>query len=150
MTQEEMDNIMRETTEMAHQPLRVMAFAYSVMDVEDWKSNFEDNGRQFEQSFDENQISFTFIAVVGLKDPLRNNVKSAIKYAQQNGHLTVRMISGDHVETAKRTALKAGIVSEADLENPNTVMEAEAFRDLVGGLVEQPAAVDADGQEQQT
>lgn len=60
------------------------------------------------------------------------------------------MISGDHVETAKRTALKAGIVSEADLENPNTVMEAEAFRDLVGGLVEQPAAVDADGQEQQT
>jgi len=45
MTQEEMDNIMRETTEMAHQPLRVMAFAYSVMDVEDWKSNFEDNGR---------------------------------------------------------------------------------------------------------
>jgi magnesium-transporting ATPase (P-type) len=46
------------------------------------------------------------------------------------------MISGDHVETAKRTALKAGIVSEADLENPNTVMEAEAFRDLVGGLVE--------------
>ena len=45
MTQEEMDNIMRETTEMAHQPLRVMAFAYSVMDVEDWKTNFEDNGR---------------------------------------------------------------------------------------------------------
>jgi len=76
-----MDNIMRETTEMAHQPLRTMAFAYSVMDLDDWKQNFEDNGRLFEQSFDENQISFTFIAVVGLKDPLRAKVKSAIKYA---------------------------------------------------------------------
>jgi len=46
------------------------------------------------------------------------------------------MISGDHVETAKKTAFKAGILTEADMENPNSVMEAEAFRDLVGGLVE--------------
>ena len=52
--EEEMDNIMRETTEMAHQPLRVIAFAYSVVDIEDWRQNFEDNGRQFEQAFDEN------------------------------------------------------------------------------------------------
>lgn len=134
MTQEEMDNIMKETTDMAYQPLRVIAFAYSVMDINDWRQNFEDNGRQFEQAFDENQISFTFIAVLGLSDPLRKNVKSAIKYAQKNGHVKVRMISGDHVETAKRTALKAGIVSEQDLESPNAVMDAETFRDLVGGL----------------
>jgi len=60
------------------------------------------------------------------------------------------MISGDHVETAKRTALKAGIISEADLESPHAVMEAEAFRDLVGGLVEQAAPADSQGQEHQT
>jgi magnesium-transporting ATPase (P-type) len=38
------------------------------------------------------------------------------------------MVSGDHIETAKRVAYKAGIVTDEDLQNPNCVMDAEDFR----------------------
>ena len=51
------------------------------------------------------------MAAIGLKDPIRNKVKSAIKYATEQGQLSVRMVSGDHLETAKAVALKAGIIS---------------------------------------
>jgi magnesium-transporting ATPase (P-type) len=44
------------------------------------------------------------------------------------------MISGDHYETAKKVAYKAGILSDADLQNQNCVMDAEKFREEVGRL----------------
>jgi len=46
------------------------------------------------------------------------------------------MISGDHYETAKKVAYKAGILSDADLANQNCVMDAEKFREEVGRLEE--------------
>ena len=39
-----------------------------------------------------------------MKDPLRKNVKSVINAVKANGHVNVRMISGDHIETAKKVA----------------------------------------------
>lgn len=44
------------------------------------------------------------------------------------------MISGDHIETAKRVAYKAGILTDDDLRNENCVMDAEDFRNYVGQI----------------
>lgn len=44
------------------------------------------------------------------------------------------MISGDHIETAKAVALKAGILTSEELSETYAVMNAEEFRDLVGSL----------------
>ena len=74
------------------------------------------------------------IGTFGLKDPLRPNVKSVVNAVKQKGFVNVRMISGDHYETAKKVAKKAGILSESDLQNKNCVMDAEQFRDEVGRL----------------
>jgi len=42
------------------------------------------------------------------------------------------MISGDHYETAKKVALKAGIINEEDLQKQYCVMDAEDFRTMIG------------------
>ena len=119
---------------MASQPLRVIAFAYFEMEEEQWNVQFEENGRDFDQALDENSMNFTFVGAFGLKDPLRSNVKSVVNAVKQKGHVNVRLISGDHNETAKRVAYKAGILSDADLQNQNCVMDAEKFREEVGRL----------------
>jgi len=65
---------------------------------------------------------------------LRATVKSAVKYAKTNGHMKLRMISGDHIETARVTALKAGILEEADDQDRQeyAVMHADTFEQKVG------------------
>ena len=55
----------------------------------------------------------TCIGVVGIEDPVRPEVPSAIKQCQSAG-IVVRMVTGDNVETAKSIALKCGIISEDD------------------------------------
>ena len=46
----------------------------------------------------------TFLAVVALKDDLREGVKPSIMFANR-ASINVRMISGDNIETAKAVAV---------------------------------------------
>jgi len=54
-----------------------------------------------------------FLGLVGIKDPVRDSVPSAVKQCQNAG-IVVRMVTGDHLETAKHIAKECGI-----LTNPN-------------------------------
>lgn len=56
-----------------------------------------------------------------------------VNAVKQRGFVNVRMISGDHYETAKRVAIKAGIITEQEArDKTNCVMDAEDFRLKVG------------------
>nr|XP_020633124.1 plasma membrane calcium-transporting ATPase 1 isoform X2 [Pogona vitticeps] len=59
----------------------------------------------------ENDIvtGLTCIAVVGIEDPVRPEVPDAIKKCQRAG-ITVRMVTGDNINTARAIALKCGIL----------------------------------------
>jgi len=61
-------------------------------------------------------IHFIFLGAFGLKDPLRDNVKSVVNAVQHKGNVKVRMISGDHHKTACEVARKAGIITYEDLK----------------------------------
>lgn len=125
--------IRSEVDSMASKPLRVISFAYFEMDIDQWDAQFENTGKEFEQVLDDNQIQFTFLGAFGLKDPIRENVQSMVNAVKQRGFVNVRMISGDHYETAKRVAIKAGIITEQEArDKTNCVMDAEDFRLKVG------------------
>ncbi|MCO5602781.1 hypothetical protein L7F22_056919 [Adiantum nelumboides] len=51
----------------------------------------------------------TFLAVVGMKDPCRPTVKAAVSAVKAAG-VTVRMVTGDNLATAKAIALECGIL----------------------------------------
>ncbi|XP_072237990.1 plasma membrane calcium-transporting ATPase 2 isoform X4 [Leuresthes tenuis] len=60
---------------------------------------------------DENNIlnDLTAICVVGIEDPVRPEVPNAIQKCQRAG-ITVRMVTGDNINTARAIAIKCGII----------------------------------------
>ncbi|XP_056155670.1 plasma membrane calcium-transporting ATPase 3a [Lampris incognitus] len=53
------------------------------------------------------------IAVIGIEDPVRPEVPDAIKKCQRAG-ITVRMVTGDNINTARAIASKCGIIQPGD------------------------------------
>uniref|UniRef100_A0A8B9R9I7 Calcium-transporting ATPase n=1 Tax=Astyanax mexicanus TaxID=7994 RepID=A0A8B9R9I7_ASTMX len=55
----------------------------------------------------------TCICVVGIEDPVRPEVPEAIRKCQRAG-ITVRMVTGDNINTARAIAAKCGIIQPGD------------------------------------
>ncbi|XP_077002456.1 plasma membrane calcium-transporting ATPase 3 isoform X10 [Tamandua tetradactyla] len=55
----------------------------------------------------------TCIAIVGIEDPVRPEVPEAIRKCQRAG-ITVRMVTGDNINTARAIAAKCGIIQPGD------------------------------------
>ncbi len=66
----------------------------------------------------------TFLGLVGIKDPLRDGVREAVKDCQRAG-VVVRMVTGDNRLTAQAIAKDCGILHEN-----SEVMEGPVFRNL--------------------
>jgi len=66
----------------------------------------------------------TLLAILGIEDPLREEVKEAVAQCQQAG-IFVRMVTGDNALTARSIATKCGIYTRGGI-----VMEGPAFRQL--------------------
>jgi Ca2+-transporting ATPase len=66
----------------------------------------------------------TFFGLVGIQDPVRPGVPEAVRKAQKAG-VTVRMVTGDNMQTARAIATECLIYTEGGL-----VMEGPDFRRL--------------------
>ncbi|XP_057438038.1 putative calcium-transporting ATPase 11, plasma membrane-type [Lotus japonicus] len=67
---------------------------------------------------------YTLIAIVGIKDPVRPGVKEAVQSCLAAG-ITVRMVTGDNIYTAKAIARECGILTE-----DGVAIEGPDFRDM--------------------
>lgn len=73
--------------------------------------------RDMDDGCDENSIpedGYTLVAVVGIKDPVRPGVADAVRTCLAAG-ITVRMVTGDNINTAKAIARECGILTEGGL-----------------------------------
>ncbi|KAJ6700048.1 CATION TRANSPORTING ATPASE [Salix purpurea] len=57
------------------------------------------------------EFGYTLVTVVGIKDPVRPGVKDAVQTCLAAG-ITVRMVTGDNINTAKAIAKECGILTE--------------------------------------
>jgi magnesium-transporting ATPase (P-type) len=88
---------------MAGEPLKVIASAFVEIDIETWRLQYMSEAgaeNELEEQIKSNMLNFTLIGIFGLKDKIRDKVPSIIKYAKANGGIEVRMITGDHLQTA--------------------------------------------------
>ncbi|KAM9759912.1 plasma membrane calcium-transporting ATPase 2 isoform 5-T9 [Menidia menidia] len=95
------DDMVKKVIEpMACDGLRTICVGYR-----DFSGNPEPNWE------DENNIlnDLTAICVVGIEDPVRPEVPDAILKCQRAG-ITVRMVTGDNINTARAIAIKCGII----------------------------------------
>ncbi|XP_048593016.1 putative calcium-transporting ATPase 11, plasma membrane-type [Brassica napus] len=67
---------------------------------------------------------YTLVAVVGIKDPVRPGVREAVQTCQNAG-ITVRMVTGDNISTAKAIAKECGILTAGGV-----AIEGSEFRNL--------------------
>ena len=67
-----------------------------------------------------------FIGVVGIKDPLRPEACTAVRACQRAG-VIVRMVTGDHIETAKFIARECGILTS----DHHVALLGEEFRAMI-------------------
>ena len=111
--------IIRENNEnMAKEALRVLAGAYKEIDHEPSKEEMEKI---------ENDL--TFIGMVGMIDPPREEAKKAVEKCKTAGIKTV-MITGDHKITATAIAKKLGILENEDEAITSTELEKMSDEDL--------------------
>jgi len=104
-------NLVKSVIEpMACDGLRTICLAYRDF----VPSNAESNQMLYQGQMnwdDEDNIvkDLTCIAIVGIQDPVRPEVPEAIKKCQRAG-ITVRMVTGDNVNTARSIAMQCGIL----------------------------------------
>jgi len=89
---------------MADNALRTIAIAYKDIDV---GTDLEDEEKLVK--------GLNLIAIVGIEDPVRPEVPAAIKQCQKAG-ITVRMVTGDNITTARSIARKCGIIESTDVD----------------------------------
>ncbi|OCT87549.1 plasma membrane calcium-transporting ATPase 1 isoform X2 [Xenopus laevis] len=96
------DDMVKQVIEpMASEGLRTICLAYRDFPAGEQEPDWET----------ENDIltGLTCIAVVGIEDPVRPEVPDAIRKCQRAG-ITVRMVTGDNINTARAIATKCGIL----------------------------------------
>jgi len=112
------DDVMRQyllnqiTEGMATDGLRTLCIAFKDM-VRDEARDQTQIRLTSEPNFDDEQAivsDLTILAIMGIEDPVRPEVPEAIRLCQKAG-ITVRMVTGDHISTARSIALKCGIIS---------------------------------------
>ncbi|XP_014556849.1 hypothetical protein COCVIDRAFT_37567 [Bipolaris victoriae FI3] len=124
MTADNREALEHIITTYASRSLRTIGLIYR--DFESWppaeSSKNEDDPTQ--AVFKDIAKKMIFLAIVGIQDPLRDNVREAVKDCQHAG-VYVRMVTGDNVLTAKAIAEDCGILVPGGV-----VMEGPTFRKL--------------------
>lgn len=108
----------------ATQSLRTIGIIYK--DFEQWPPARARRveGEKDEVRFEDLFKNMVLIGMVGIKDPLREGVREAVRDCQKAG-VVVRMVTGDNKITAQAIALDCGILHEDSI-----VMEGPEFRNL--------------------
>lgn len=94
--------------------------------IEDFERMKEENGNfETEESRAALEQGLTFVAAVGLSDPLRENVAQSVKKIM-DANTNVRLVSGDHMWSAISTAQEVGLIPPSDdAEEANAISGEE-------------------------
>ncbi|KAM8702752.1 hypothetical protein ACLKA7_005118 [Drosophila subpalustris] len=114
-TRDMQERLIREVIEpMACDGLRTISVAYR--DFVPGKAALNEVHIDGEPNWDDEEnimTNLTCLCVVGIEDPVRPEVPDAIRKCQRAG-ITVRMVTGDNINTARSIASKCGILKPND------------------------------------
>lgn len=113
-------------TKMAEGSLRTLCLGYKKLSAHDDLEKKDEKG-----VYECEKENIVLISIIGVKDIPRKEVPEAIRKCHRAG-ITVRMVTGDNIITAKAIAKEIGILSEG---KDFIAMEGPEFNKLVGGVV---------------
>lgn len=104
--------------EFANEALRTLCLAY--IDLE--------NGFSPDEAIPAS--GFTCVGIVGIKDPVRPGVKESVELCRRAG-ITVRMVTGDNINTAKAIARECGILTDDGIAIEGPVFREKSQQELL-------------------
>jgi len=112
---------------------RTILFAYKDIEAEKFNPSEVDE----DVLFDGLRKGLVLVAIAGIQDPLRDEVRLAVHKCHEAG-VIVRMVTGDEIKYAKTIAIEAGIIDESARDRKDyTCMEGNDFCNAIGGVVEE-------------
>ncbi|XP_057718919.1 calcium-transporting ATPase 4, plasma membrane-type-like [Arachis stenosperma] len=111
LPEDQADNVTAVINGFASEALRTLCLAVKDINETEGDINIPDSG-------------YTLIAIVGIKDPVRPGVREAVQTCLAAG-VTVRMVTGDNIHTARAIAQECGILTEGGV-----AIEGQEFRNL--------------------
>ncbi|RNA35555.1 plasma membrane calcium-transporting ATPase 2 isoform X2, partial [Brachionus plicatilis] len=141
LSADKIDDIVRSVVEpMAMDGLRTICVASRDFIPKETEADLP-NAKYFDQEIDWNDeqdiiTDLTCLCLVGIEDPVRPEVPDAISKCQTSG-VTVRMVTGDNINTATSIAMKCGIIKPGD---DYLILESHEFNKRIrdqDGLVKQ-------------
>ncbi|MBQ5675450.1 MAG: HAD-IC family P-type ATPase, partial [Lachnospiraceae bacterium] len=116
ITEADKKAILDKNMEFSQNGLRVLAFAYRDTDIDDTLDT-------------QDERDYTFIGLISMMDPPREESKKAVSDAKRAGIKPV-MITGDHKITATAIAKQIGIYEEGDLALTGVELDAMSEAEL--------------------
>jgi Ca2+-transporting ATPase len=98
LSEKQKENVLDIINSFASEALRTLCIAFKDLNEISDEEPIPDNG-------------YTLIALFGIKDPVRPGVRDAVMTCMAAG-ITVRMVTGDNINTAKAIAKECGILTE--------------------------------------
>jgi len=102
LTAKDRHTFLKYNEERAGEAMRNLAFAFSVLPA---------GSKPKKMKFDDVEKNMTFMGVISMVDPIREQVPAAMA-AAQDAHIKVSIITGDYPTTAEAIARKAGLRSK--------------------------------------
>ncbi|KAL5706817.1 P-type Ca(2+) transporter [Ranunculus cassubicifolius] len=103
--------------QFANEALRTLCLAY--VEIEN----------EFSESNPIPLKGYTCIGIVGIKDPVRPGVKESVAICRSAG-ITVRMVTGDNINTAKAIARECGILTDDGIAIEGPVFREKSLEEL--------------------
>jgi Ca2+ transporting ATPase len=132
MTDEMKGNLDNVINNYARQALRTICLAYKDLMPNECGA-MHDNPKE-EDVKDIEKSGLTLICIFGIMDIVRPEVPGAVKQIQNAG-VTVRMVTGDNIVTARAIAVLCNIISPSQIDDEICCMEGPEFYEKMGGLV---------------
>ena len=109
LTKERKEKILSEIAKLQEKSMRALGFAYKEMSLYDESQEAAVALEEEEISIEKCEESLVFGGFVGIRDPLRPDVKEAVDTAHHAG-VSVKMLTGDNINTARAIGEDLGLL----------------------------------------
>jgi magnesium-transporting ATPase (P-type) len=86
-----------------------------------------------------------YLCTFGLNDPLREDIQETVNFIRfgekkesndgkpvPSSTVNIKMVTGDHIETARFVAVESGIITKAESEDTDVIMSGQDFMEKIG------------------
>ena len=132
---------------MAAGGLKVISYAFKDMPLKKLNEMMHSFSLESTEFRSEIESDLIYLCTFGLEDPVRDDIHEVVGYIKYGNNkkdeekekptshgstVNIKMVTGDHIETARHVGLVCGILNEQDAQEDGVVMTGEDFMNKIG------------------